>query len=67
MYKPDKMLNNCQINNYSNKGISNIKKPCPNNIPPKIRKYWESSLQYSRTPIQAGLLLYYEDLDKRSG
>ena len=39
-------------------------KPCPTDFPPKLRKYWNSSLQFSHTPIQSGWILYYQDLEK---
>ena len=39
-------------------------RPHPKNFPQQLIKYW-SFLQYSQTPIQAGWLIYYEEINTK--
>ena len=56
-------MNQNKNNNEIERILLCIPKPCPNNFPEKLKKYW-NVLQYTMCPIQSGWLLYYQDRDK---
>lgn len=57
-YGNNTIQHSCQIDNTWKP------KPCPNDFPEKLKKYWSSSLQYSLTPIQSGWMIYYDEQEK---
>ena len=38
-------------------------KPCPDDFPLRLRKYWKNNLEHSLTPLQCGWIQYYKDVN----